>query len=775
MTTPSEPKKSAVGDYADPNNPQQFTPDQLKKLMSSKKDADLEAKVIAWVKSEYTKSRTARGYLERQWYINMAFYCSRQNVSIMPYSNGSSPSMGIRLYVPPVPNYRSRPVFNRIRPIIRKELAKLTAQKPTAVIVPSTSEDRDLYAAQAGEQIWDSVYRDKKISRPFNQAVFWALTTGNGFMKHYWNPSAKDPQGNVGDFCYENVSPFNLFFPDLITHDIENQPYIIHLQTRTPQWIKLNYGIDVSPDTMEASDILNDSFLTLVGASGFRKDTVLVYEVWMKPNQNSLMPKGGMFTVIGDKLVQYVDSGIPYVHGQYPFTHIPSIPNGRFYADSLISDLVPVQREYNRTRGQIIENKNAMGMVKLMAAEGSIDPSKINTAPGQAILYKLGFPVPTPVSPVPLPAYVIQELDRLLQDFDDISGQHDVSNGQAPPGVTAATAISFLQEQDESILSYMFQNIEDAYEKIAKQTLCYVKQYWTVPRMVKVAGTTNQFSVMAFRGSDLGDNTDIRMEAGSALPTSKAGKQALLMDLMSQGFVPPDKGLELMDIGGVQRLYDQLQLDQSQATRENMKMAAVTPDVLMQYQMINSMNSMSPVASNPMDPSSQSLGTAQGMIQDSTSQGLPGQPGIPDPNNMPADMPPAMVQQAQQQTQAPPLIVPVNTYDNHQIHVQVHNDYRKSQEFENLTPEQKQLFEDHVNQHLTSMGMQPGATPEAQASQQQQQMQQGLGPLPPNNGSPGGPGNQPPNIDPSAGPPPSQPPMNQPPMNQPPMGGMPNG
>jgi hypothetical protein len=766
MTTPSQPKKHAIGDMADPNNPTQYTEEQLKKLDSSKKDKDLEAKVVAWVKSEYAKCRSARGYLERQWYVNMAFYCTRQNVSIMPFSNGSSPTMGIRLYVPPAPKHRSRPVFNRIRPIIRKELAKLTGQKPTAVVVPTTSEDRDLYAAQAGEQIWDSIYRDQKIAKTFNMSVFWSLVTGNGFMKQYWDPSKKDPKGNVGDFCYENVPPFNLFFPDQLATDIEHQPYIIHMQTRTPQWIKLNYDIDVTPDTMEATDILNDSFLTLVGASGYRKDTVLVYEVWVKPGNVAMMPKGGMFTVIGNQLVQFVDTGIPYIHGEYPFTHIPSIPTGRFFADSIINDLLPVQREYNRTRGQIIENKNAMGMVKLMAAEGSVDPSKINTSPGQAILYKLGFPAPTPVAPVPLPNYVIQEVDRLLQDFDDISGQHDVSNGQAPPGVTAATAISFLQEQDESILSYMYQSIENAYEKIAKQTLCYVKQYWTLPRTVKIAGTTNQFSVLAFRGSDIGDNTDIRMEAGSALPTSKAGKQALLMDLMSQGFIPPEKGLELMNIGGVDRLYDQLRVDTSQATRENMKMAAVTPDQLMQYQMINSM----PPVANLMDPMSQGLGMAQGMIQDPTTSGMPGQPGIPDPNNMPPDMPPDMAMQAQAATVAPPLIVPVNTWDNHMVHVQVHNDYRKSQEFENLTPDQKHLFEDHVNQHMVSMGMAPGSTPEAQASQQQQMMQQGLGPIPPEGSSvtggsspmPSGP------ADPNANMGSNQPPM-------PPMGGMPNG
>lgn len=742
MSTPNpgSPTQSKVLGYMDDSG--KYSDEQLSKLAKNSKDKDFANQVISWTKNAYTQCRTARQYVERQWYINMAFYCSKQNISTLPFSNGSSPTMGIRLYVPPAPYYRSRPVFNRIRPIVRKELAKLTAQKPSATVVPSTSEDRDLYAAQAAEQIWDATYRDKKIKKLFRSSVFWSLVTGNGFIKQYWDPTAQVSQGITGDFCYENVTPFNIFVPDLLAEDIEDQPYVIHIQTRTPAWVKLNFGIDVAPDTMEATDILNDSFLNLIGAGGLRKNTVLIYEVWVKPGQVEFMPKGGTFTIIGNNLVQYVE-GNPYIHQQYPFTHIPSMPTGRFYADSVVMDLISVQREYNRTRGQIIENKNRMGAIKLMSSEGAIDPSKITTEPGQAILYKMGFPQPVVVPPVPLPAYVIQEIDRLNMEFDDISGQHDVSKGQAPPGVTAATAISFLQEQDESMLSSSFQAIEEAFEKIAYQTLCYAKQYWTLPRMVKVAGTDDQFSVLAFRGSDIADNTDIRIEAGSALPTSKAGKQALLMDLMSQGFIPPEKGLELMDIGGVQRLYDQLRVDSSQATRENMKMSAVSDMDFENYQMLSSGMMGSP------------LGTPQGMLQNPTTQGLPGQPGIPDPNNIPPDMPPDMLMQAQAQTQSPPLIVPVNTYDNHAVHIDTHNNYRKSQEFENLSPNQKQLFEDHVNQHLVAMGLQPGATPQAQTSQQQMMMQQNMGPMP-NSGPPGAapssPDNMNSNPDPSSNP-----------------------
>lgn len=651
--------------------PTEYSNEQLDDLANKSKQKDFNNKVISWTKTAHTRCKTLRQQLERQWYINMAFYIGRQNVAVV--SPQSSVGAGVRLYTPPVPYYRSRPVINRIRPIIRTELAKLTAQKPTATIVPATGEDRDMAAAQAGEQIWDSIYRSKKIKGIFSRAMLWTLTCGTGFMKTAWDPNKVDREGNRGDFLYECVTPFHLFIPDMLAQDIEDQPYIIHIQTKSVDWVKANYpGINAEPNVMEANDILNDSFLQLVGASDFRKNSILCYEVWIKPGQTDFMPNGGMFTIIGETVTQFIENN-PYVHQQYPFVKFEHIPTGRFYADSVINDLLPIQREYNRTRGQMIEAKNTMAHPQLIAAEGSVDASKITTEPGQMILYKLGFPKPEPMPLQNLPSYVIQEVERLLLDFEDISGQHQVSKGQVPPGVTAATAISFLQEQDESMLATTFGSIEEGFEKIGYQTLCYVKQYWDVPRTVKVVGRDGQFNVLSFMGSQLGDNTDIRVEAGSALPTSKSAKQALLMDLMSQGFIPPEKGLELMDVGGVQRLYEEVQIDSAQATRENMKMAAVTDDDMSMY-----------------------LQTFQGINT------MTGQPMLVDPNSG------QPLTDAMGNPTAPPLIVPVNTFDNHQIHISVHNNYRKGQEYEQLPQRIKDLFEEHVNQHMMALGLIPG-------------------------------------------------------------------
>lgn len=637
------------------------------KTRAMKKEHDI---IVAWALDKFQSIKNARAAIERQWYLNMAFYFGKQNVAILRAGQNFSNSMGVpKLYTPPAPYYRSRPVINRIRPIIRTELSHLTANKPSASVVPASAEDRDMYAAMAGEQIWEYHYIQKKVKQETRQAMLWNLVTGNSFMKCWWDFAQKDTM-------FHHETPFHVLVPDFREVELENQPFMIHAQVKSQEYVNMHFprGIDGSPinkgSVGDATDILEESFLNLIGTQALAKEhNALVLEFWIKPGQNSKFPEGAFFTIVGNKIVQGF-RGWPYTHGEYPFAKFDHIPGGKFYSHSVIEDLIPLQKEYNRTRGQIIEAKNRMAKPQLLAARGSIDPSKITSEPGLVVSYTPGFPEPKPLQLQNLPSYVMQELDRIIMDMNDISGQHEVTQGQAPPGVTAATAISYLQERDESKLSPTFDSLEEGLEKVARLTLNYVKDFWDDERLVKVTGPDGSFDAMAFKGSDLRDNTDIRIEGGSSLPVSKAAKQALIMDMMKMGFIDPQTGLEVMDMGGVNKLYEQVQVDKRQIQRENLRMSKVTPELMAMHEQ-------------------QFLMQQQSMMQET----------LADPNN-PVD--PMLAQQAMMGV---PLIVPVNTWDNHKMHIEGHNQYRKSQQFEALPDTVKVLFEEHVNAHLMAMGL----------------------------------------------------------------------
>ena len=653
----------------------------------TKVSADVALEIATWVNKHYQQVKNSRTQIERQWYVNLAFYYGKQNVLLQRVQGIA----GAKLITPPAPPWRVRPVINKIRPIIRTELAKVTSQKPTASVVPASSDDADLFAAQAGEQIWESTYYGKDIKRTLTRAIWWTLICGTGYMKTYWDGSKVTPDGQIGDIRYEHETPFHIYVPDFREEEIENQPFVIHASTRTVDYVHLHYqrtldGRRVVANTRSQNEILDDAFLNLIGTSNMENNSVLVLEMWIKPGMVAKWPQGALITVVGDQLVQ-LSEGYPYEHKEYPFVKFDHIPTGKYYSDSIIVDLLSPQREYNRTRGQIIEAKNRMAKPQLAAPKGSVDVSRMTSEPGQVIEYKPGFMPPTPIPLQNLPAYVLQEVDRIQQDMDDISGQHEVTRGSVPPGVTAATAISYLQEQDDTKLSQTIDSIESGMEKTARHTLSFVGQYWEIPRMVKITGPDGAWDAVMLKGSDLKTNSDIRMEAGSALPTSKAARQAFVMDMMKLGFIPPDTGLEVMEIGGVQKLYEAIQIDKQQARRENLKMRNGDPQLIM--------------------------------------QGLEPEPEV-DPNT---GQPPIDPETGQPMAPEPTLLVPVNSWDNHAIHIDMHNRFRKSQAFENLPEENRMLFEQHVMAHMAAiaaphMGGPP--TPEMMIGIGQQQSQMPL-------------------------------------------------
>ena len=713
--------------------------------------------LVTWVHEQYTMCKEARQSVERQWHLNMHFMYGKHYVEMLSATN----AIGVagKLFTPKAPPWRTRLVVNLTRSVIRSEISKFTSQKPNASVVPSSSEDADLAAAQAGEQIWESLYATKKYHREFRRAAYWLAVCGNGFLKCWWDKDAVDKlTKQPGDICVAPVTPFHIFFPDLREEEIEKQPYVLNVYTRPVEQVRQQYpDLDLNPSVVSQAEIIEDANLNL--STGNQKpDSVLIYEMWLKPGAHKMLPQGGLIQCVDKYIVTLSNTGIPYEHGEYPFIHFSHIPTGTFYGASVIEDIIGLNREYNRTRSQLIEAKNRTAKPQLLAAVGSVDASKITTEPGQVIFYRPGMAPPQPLQMQSPPPYVLEELDRIRTDIEDITAQHQVSKGSAPPGVTAATAISYLQERDDSVNSMTYASIEEGYEKLAKQVLSHVVQYWDSERTIKITGEDGYFDTLVLRGSDIATGTDIRMEGGSALPISKAARQAFLMDMMQNGFIPPDQGLRLMDMGGVQRLYDQMMIDERQAQRENLKMSLIDEQAILEWE-------------NQRDMAAQFAGQMQMMQgQDPEAQGLPpdfpqlppdlaaqngdpNQPNLNDPTAIPADpnadpnadlaapsMPmgppqePAPVTNPNGTLQHPdnldpetglpldmPLLIPTNTWDNHAVHIEVHNRYRKGQAFERLSDAHKRLFEQHVSLHAkalnsaasaaTGMGIPPEVMP----------------------------------------------------------------
>jgi hypothetical protein len=688
-------------------------PDQDTNVLDRFRKSKEAEKTVQWVNEQYSKSKSARQTKQLQWYTNLAFFFGKHYVEQMRTT--APEGYRDRLTIPKSPYYKRRKTINRVRSFVRAEHSKFMSSVPNAVVVPSTAEDQDIRAAYAGEQAWKSISEAQRLRAEYSKAVWWTILSGNGFIKTHWDQQAFDKAtGEQGAIRFDNVSPFNLFIPDLREQDIEDQPWVQYATIRPLEWCytyferELN-GRRLKPTVVSQNSIVEEGHLNLSTASS-EPDSCIVYETWVKPGADKRWPDGAVIISVDNILLQFYE-GFPYQHHEYPFTKFEHIQNSTFYADSPLVDLLELQKEYNELRTDIAEAARRMGRPQLLVQRGSLSSHRLTNESGLIVEYKQGTPAPQPLQLSPLPQYLIEQQDRILTDFEDISGQHEVSKGSAPPGVTAGTAIAYLQEKDDQYLTSQYNSIEDGYAKLARQSLQLFVQYVDLPRKIKTIGADGAFDTVLLSGSDLKNATDVRIEGGSAIGQSKAANDARVMDMFAMGIIDQPTALRLIEIGGSAKVLDLLHVAERKAQRENIKMKMLKPEQILQHEMQwaqeqqfrmmlgeppEGIEDEGPVEERMMGAPPGEGPSMAGPIEGAVEGPPPAGMGVPAPQDEFESMGPPP---------APPIIA-VDDFDVHAIHIETHNKFRMSQEYEALPDEVKEQFALHVELHEQQMFMQ---------------------------------------------------------------------
>lgn len=566
-----------------------------------------------------------------QWYLNIAYYVGQQYLA---YDKTTK-----KLYEPPKDPTDIRLVANRISPIIRTELAKITKNKPIMTVIPASSEDEDINAAKIGEKIMEYLEYELDLQAKDRELIRWGLTCGTGFVKPYWKDSkgqkVKHPEtGEVfrtGDVEIDVVSPFELKF-DQSANSWSDVNWVCHIKVRTVDYVKEVYGKEVQPESGLISTNIYEAQLKNVNTNWSTNsykpidNSVQVKEYWEKPCTK--YPKGRRITLANGVLLYYEedigfgrkdddDRELPF----FPFHHI-NIP-GRVYGQSMIEHLIPIQREYNKSRSQIIKNKNLIANPQWLVEDGAV-VEEITNSPGGIINYRKGFSPPILSQPASIGADVYKNIDQCIEEFYFISGQNEVSHGAAPTGVKSGVAIAYLQEQDDTKLGPTIQNYIDCKRNYMQYLLRLIRYKYDIPRTIRIVGKNNKVEVIDFVGSQL-SSTDVRLQEGSMFQQSRAAKQEFIMQLVQMGVLntQTDKQqiLQMFELGTIDSLYDDYSEDVNQSESENERFKK---------------GDTSPI---------------------------------------------------------------VRDFFNHQIHIFEHNKFRKSDEYEQLPPELQQIIDQHVAQH----------------------------------------------------------------------------
>jgi hypothetical protein len=558
----------------------------MKDLYSDNRD-----KVSGVMDDLWDQDQKQKSELVSQWRLNIHFANGAQNLPIggggsLVYVNGKmfidrSPRRGPPMYV-----------TNEIAPITRTLLSYMIRAKPSVdVFAADWGDSEGKKKAKVAKAVLDAKYDLDNEYANSRQAAFWGLATGTAIRKDYWDKS-RGGQGNFpvfdelgnemidpetgevvmsnepsGDNCVAILSPFSLSFDWSFT-DLEDLPWIQEAYLVPVEWARKMFtgpGYLLRPeDIKESSELFSRSSAlstfeslkyatSISGANRYnynQKDKVLIREMYAAPDQEAGFPEGRMILKIGDKLG--FEGPSPYY---MPFEPVNFHPYsfyifqpyiGRLLGRSMVEDILPIQMRINELNGAFLENTGTIARPRVIYAENQIKPGTLSGSGSQNVIYKPmpGIEKPAIWGGVPLPAQFFQEKDKLIDQMVRIVGTNFAMQGQAPSGVSAASAIQMLLENANSQLSDTMLSWSRFHEQGFTKKIRTIRKFASRPN-AKVENYLRTFAkdllvedIEAFTNSDLSDGVFVKIEEASMIPKQETARRELLKELAGLGVFP---------------------------------------------------------------------------------------------------------------------------------------------------------------------------------------------------------------------------------------------
>ena len=541
----------------------------------------------------FEKAQEERLHHEIQWYKNMSFYMGRHWVV---WSNKRQSLVDLAQD----PGWRVRMTTNYALNFVQSKVALLLKNKPIFNVYSMTDDMSDREGAKMAQQLLDFIWKNENVNDEIKKMAHHGSIYGSGFLKSFWNldkgPVIEDPESGdvfpMGDVDIKCISPFEIYVdPEATSPFIRDLKWLIHAYRITKEEFVERYGYEPTIESVEEHG-LERQYLNLVKSTGHvdqqpmggqtetLEEFVTIKEYYENPS--TLHPKGRFIMFNLDNIIYTGD--LPY--GKIPVSKFDDlfVPD-RFWGMSTVEQIMPLQVEYNRTRSQILENRNLMSNPKWVAPRDAIqDIDTISAEPGEIIYYNAiqGIAPPAPMSMPSPPPYVFDQEDRILQDMMAVSGISDVNLRSAPPqGVESGRAMAILAEKDETRMVPTIQSWENAISYIGKCVLEMAKTNYTDDRAIRVAGADNTARLLYMKGTDISSPEDVEVTIGQGLGFSRLARIELLLEMYDRGLLrDPNKLLNLLEFGDDKDLYEEENMDRNNAALENIQMTqgAQVPD-----------------------------------------------------------------------------------------------------------------------------------------------------------------------------------------------------
>lgn len=446
---------------------------------------------------------------------------------------------------------------------------------PECTVLPR--ESGDTKEAERLTAVLPVILERNNWQQTYSDAAYRKLKTGTAVYSVLWDSSANS---GLGDIDIRNVDILNLFwepgvrdieksrnlfYVELVDNDLllEDYPFL-EGKLAGPGDI-MSYSYDEGVDVSEKSAVVDWYYKKRVG-----KKTVLHF---CKFVNESLL-----YSSENDPL--YSDRGW-YDHGRYPFVFDPLFKEeGTPVGFGFIDVMKDAQEEIDILGNEIVRNARLGSRKRYFTrVEGAVNEEEFadfnkdfvhvtGSSIGEESIREIGFS--------PLSSVYITVLNNKINELKETSGNRDFSQGGTSGGVTSGTAIAALQEAGNKLSRDMIFATYNAFSSICTLAIELMRQFYTVPRSVRILGNDGDYMYSLYDNSVLKGSVtdgdfglkgalrqplfDVKVKAHRQNVFTRTAQNTDAVNFYNMGFFDPEKAvqslacLELLDIENKEKI-----------------------------------------------------------------------------------------------------------------------------------------------------------------------------------------------------------------------------
>lgn len=452
--------------------------------------------------------------------------------------------------------------------VLPRERSDEETAKVLSSVLPVLMEYNDF------EQTYSDNWWEKLKHGTAAYGIFWNPKKENGLgdvdihgidlLKLFWEPGITDIQKSR-----------NLFIVELVDEDLLDQMYPEHKGKMGGGTINVKeYLYDDQVDNSGKSVVV-DWYYKVTTASG---KTVVHYaqfvgDVLLYASENDEEYRGsgwydnGLYPVVLDVL--FPEKGTPVGFGYVAICKDPQL-----YIDKLFGNILDYASEGANPRFFISEStavnedefldKNQ----KLIHVAGELDDRRLKQ-----------------LELAPLSSIYVEIAQLKIDEMKETAANRDVNSGSTGSGVTAAAAISALQEAGNKASRDMIAASYRADTAISGQSIDRMRQFYDEERIFRITGENGDYRFVAISNAGLKDQVtgtdsqgfplyrrpifDLKIKAQKKNPFSRMEQNEQAKELYKLGFFNPERAqealpcLEMMEFEGIEKVREQVRQGQT--------------------------------------------------------------------------------------------------------------------------------------------------------------------------------------------------------------------